>query len=855
MKRIFAVSIAVAALALLVSILPPTIARAQQNSAVRLTLEAAYEGYYRTGQWLPMLVSVSNSGPSFNGVLRLSAPDVGNFPANNYNTPIDLPQQSSKQVFLYMPANEQSRQARVELISEDRIIASVTQDLKLMRDFDMLFAIVTESPRGTIDLKAIRSGMGDAYQANWRIDNIPRMSEALRGLDGLIFDDVDTGALSTEQRQAIEDWVIAGGHLVVTGGPNWQKTQAGISKLLPIQPTTTTTLTNLPAIAEFAGKPNANLQAASGSTIVTVQGTLTADARTLVAQSGVPLIVRHFVGGGLVDYVTVDPGLSPFDAWTDRGAFWFNLLETGAQSPSWSSGISTQNLGYGAANYVTGLRLPDVLQLMLFLGLYIVVIGPINYAILWRLKRREWAWLTIPLIVVVTAVIYYATGFSLRGSSAIVNRMAVVQVFPGSDRGKIDAIIGVLAPRRAVYDLTVDNGYTLRPISADDGAGGMLGPTTPISVFAGTNYEARGFPVDAGTTTAFTSSGYVDVKSIGGDATIILTEGSYARTQTRTNTSSRITGTVRNTTGMLLRDVVVLASGSSQVIGTLAPGETRNFQLVMDASGRYSPPVSLGNLGINMFSFGTGRNNRGLDPETTARQIMGQNYYADQRWGSAGRGLETSPERQELIRRIKLLRAIVVDQEPTGGRGTGVYVIAWTNESPLKVELKTGQYATEDTTMYVYQLPVEVKTSTTSGVVELPNPYITWTPTVDSMRREITPYEFSVQPADKLAFRFTPMPTMRFSEVVEMRVNLTPRDQTATRQLPRAIYLRNWGTGQWEKFDYPVTEYLLKIQQNVSRFLSPNNNSVEIMIQNNTTGTETLTFDSLDVTLYGRLAQ
>src|SRR5207253_761581 len=117
----------------------------------------------------------------------------------------------------------------------------------------------TESPRGTIDLKSVRLGIGDVFQANWRLDNIPHTTDGLRGLDVMIFSDADTGNLSSDQRRAIEEWVLAGGHLVVAGGPNWQKTQAGLAQLLPVKASASTTLTSLPSLAAYAGRPNDTL--------------------------------------------------------------------------------------------------------------------------------------------------------------------------------------------------------------------------------------------------------------------------------------------------------------------------------------------------------------------------------------------------------------------------------------------------------------------------------------------------------------------------------------------------------------------------------------------------------------------
>ena len=66
---------------------------------------------------------------------------------------------------------------------------------------------------------------------------------------------------------------------------------------------------------------------------------------------------------------------------------------------------------------------------------YILLIGPINYLVLRRLDRREWAWLTMPVLIVVFAVGAYGIGSLLRGSAVIVNEVAIVRGAPGATDG------------------------------------------------------------------------------------------------------------------------------------------------------------------------------------------------------------------------------------------------------------------------------------------------------------------------------------------------------------------------------------------------------------------------------------
>lgn len=846
MKRKIAPAVMIVLIAALVW---PRLTHASQNGAISLTLEAGYDGFYRSGQWLPVAVNLSNSGPDLSGELRVLSSDGLTTSPSAYATPIELPLGSAKRVFIYIPLSDVAQQVRVELVTSDQIVASGVDDVRPARESDMLFAVITESPRGTIDLTNIRSGIGSAFQTNWQLEDVPELGEALRGLDALILTDADTGKFSTRQRQAIEQWVLGGGHLVVTGGPNWQKTQAGVTPLLPVQPNQTTTLTSMPRLADFAGKPGTTLEASTP--VIVTEGVLLPNAEVLVSQSNIPLLTRHAQGGGIVDYLAVDPGLEPFQSWADRGQFWFTLLTTSGQRPSWSNGIVDSEQALVAADFIKGLRLPDVFQLGLFLFLYVLIIGPINYLVLRQIRRRELAWLTIPLIVIGASVVYYVTGFNLRGTQAIVNRMALVQVWPGSERAQVDSVIGVLAPRRGIYNLDIGGGMTLRSVTGD--TFGSIGPSSGVTIYEIGNYQARSFPVDAGTTAAFAASGYTEVKPLEGQAEIQL--GTPIGNNQR-NLGTRIIGSVTNTTGLTLQNVIVLAmGGTSSRLGTLNPGDSAAFEFNMLADE--SPPVSLGNGSwLSTFSsraYRTSVTARLPDEYATVRDLMDSNYTNTRGIYSnyAGRGYENTPTRQEMWRRQAFLEALAIDSDPSGGRGTDVFVAGWTNESPVPIGLEGAPFETEDTTLYVYRLPVAVRAIPESGVVDLPNAYLTWTPTERSTRRDIAPYDMQLQPGDKLVFRFTPMPLMRLSEVT--RIGLLSKEGNAFSSKKAQFSLWNWTTGQWEKIEPPIGSSLVStITDRPSRFVGPEN-ALELMIEpiDNSTG---ITYDRVELLLSGRLA-
>ena len=130
-----------------------------------------------------------------------------------------------------------------------------------------------------VDLTGVHEGGYSGFQANWRIENIPDRATALRAVNLMLFSDIDTGSLSSAQKEAISDWVSQGGHLMVTGGTQGANaTRSLLSELqvLTSRPLVKEVLDKTPALGEGAGMkpgadPVAELQA--GLEAVVAQGT------------------------------------------------------------------------------------------------------------------------------------------------------------------------------------------------------------------------------------------------------------------------------------------------------------------------------------------------------------------------------------------------------------------------------------------------------------------------------------------------------------------------------------------------------------------------------------------------------
>src|SRR5512146_1593400 len=75
---------------------------AQQSGQVALNVDAGYGGYYRPNKWVPLLITVNNTGPDISGELRVTASRTTGLTADTFRSPVELATNSSKAVFLYI---------------------------------------------------------------------------------------------------------------------------------------------------------------------------------------------------------------------------------------------------------------------------------------------------------------------------------------------------------------------------------------------------------------------------------------------------------------------------------------------------------------------------------------------------------------------------------------------------------------------------------------------------------------------------------------------------------------------------------------------------------------------------------
>jgi hypothetical protein len=554
---------AVLALVVLIGATPVaarTTAAAAVPAPAGLTFEAAVllDGHTRVGSWMAIDVHLKNDGPPIAGELRMTGGAQGK---TRFGTLVDIPTQSDKTYRLYAQPPGFGREIEISLVSGPSTVATTTAKFQTHDPTQLIVGIVAERPGDIIADLDLLPNVNNVKPVTVALDptGLPTRVQAWGALDRLIWQDSDSAALDSEQLAAMRGWIAGGGRLIIAGGTTGPASLSAFpDAILPYRPTATTDVA--------PGSLNALLgEVPAGATdLPALAGTLT-EGRSLASVGDQSVAAERTYGSGKITIVGFDPTASWLKGTSVAENLWRRLI------PSRSSGgpvAGDDSQIVQAASQLPSLALPPIGGLIALLGGYILLIGPINYLVLRKLDKREWAWVTMPALIVAFAVGAYGFGTLLRGSDLIINEVAIVRGAPGATEGLAQAYFGVFSPTRGSYQLRVPGGALLSsPVSGDMFTSD--GTQASLDVLQGDPARVRDLGVGFGSLRTVRAESAVTVPLIETDLRL---------------EDNRLRGTVTNKSNERLLAPAVVLGGTVAKLSELGPGATATIDEAMQVA-------------------------------------------------------------------------------------------------------------------------------------------------------------------------------------------------------------------------------------------------------------------------------
>ncbi|TMB83422.1 MAG: hypothetical protein E6J39_06645 [Chloroflexi bacterium] len=555
-------------LSLAVPTLPAMHPAVRAAGSILVTPRALVGGRFGQGGWLAILVDLRNDGPPVSGAI------VANGSDGQVRRAVDLPAGARKQLALYVHPEAFIRTLKVTLVGNDgSALASGDAQVQVLESGVSQVAVIGDSASILRSQLAARAAPGLPQPLSLSPADLPERPEPLAGLATIVWAG-DSGSLTEPQRRSLERWIAGGGNLVVLGGPDWQARTAAFTDILPVDGLAARDGASLTDLARFAG----NAALPTGATATIASGAPRNGAIALAdlpaASGGGPLLTAISHGGGRVTFLGADLASDPLRGWRGAPLLLGRLVPDNRLALQFTGGAPV-DLEFGAMlgqalSNIPALEVPPAELLVLVIVGYILLIGPISYIVLRRRDRRDLAWVTAPLLVLIFSAGTYGIGWTLKGSQVIVNEVDIIRVAAGGDAASVQSYAGVFSPSRSSYDLTVRADALLSAVNSNNnftGAGGPLQQTAGTYVIEqGNPAHLRGLAVSVFGLQAIRSDAVVPYQPdleidwrLEGDA---------------------VTGTIHNGSQHAVDDVAVIGQGVGVMVGTLQPGARRDFRLV-----------------------------------------------------------------------------------------------------------------------------------------------------------------------------------------------------------------------------------------------------------------------------------
>jgi hypothetical protein len=600
-RRVAALGVVACALSGVLVTLGATTVHADQAS-IEVAVAPAWKGTTAVGAWIPLQVTVHNKGQEFRGRIEVSAPApvgngggprcfsmpnggtscttylgprgaVGNAGTVTYAVPVVLAAGVTKTLTLTVLPSGTS--VHTAVVGDDGGVATTLDtDLDVSFASDRAVIGVVSSDSGALDaMGAVRlPGSAQVQVVHVPAATLPENTAPLSGFDVLVLDRVSTDTLTAAQVHSLEGYVAGGGSLLLVAGDATAKaTLAGLpADLLPATPAGGSTRVSLATLsAEMGvGAPSAPVTAQA----VRAKGTVA------LRDGGTPILVTGHLGAGQTALLSVDPGAEPLASWSGTGTLLRELVvrtthAVGSNgSARYASGGTvgngqsaraqlaneTGNMA-GAVSLVPGVTLPAALALGLLAVAYVVLVGPVSYVVLTRLRRRDLFWVTVPVLAIGTTWVAYATGLGASGRGLTLSEVRLVHLTANGDRATVDSFTAAFSPQGGGYQLILPGTSMVSGLPASNDPGEVRVAPTGDQVVAQFQSAAAALRGYSATRDA----------QLGGRIDASLHDDGQT-----------VSGTVTNHLGVDLSDVQVLtAGGASTSIGELRNGQTTSLSV------------------------------------------------------------------------------------------------------------------------------------------------------------------------------------------------------------------------------------------------------------------------------------
>lgn len=438
-----------------------TAAHAAPPEGISIQVETGYNGWVQLSRVNPVIVEMENNSASTN----LSGELVLEYNGVEYVTRLDLPTPSRKRFYLYFPCDSyppmlllrvrtKEYTEQFELSTSYRTFPATDHSVVVLTRQSGSLGMLNGRPGARLyrDLFASQTmelGASTVHVAYYDLDQAEANPKFFARADAVVLADIDYQQVSAEMAEALKACAAGGTSVVFSLGLNGAEIAGSeLAELCPLDVGGTVQTAELGSFGQRYG-----IEPGALATLATGDVRPGAEVRSWAGT--VPAIVRQGWGSGHSVALAFDVTAVPFK-------------QNPALAPIFADHVLTLANSVAVSNwFIHPEAVSDVLMrlseakpmspgfVLLFLAAYIVLIGPLNFLILSKLKRRTLVWVTIPLLIAGFAYLGLSTGYIYRGSDNVCAYFQELHVYPQARYTPYQTTMLVFTAERSNYTLEV----------------------------------------------------------------------------------------------------------------------------------------------------------------------------------------------------------------------------------------------------------------------------------------------------------------------------------------------------------------------------------------------------------------
>lgn len=427
---------------------------------IMLDIYPGFEGYYKFQKWFPLTVVARNNGAYFKGDLVVKTITYGTQTPLIVKKYVELPGNTPKKIQVYLSPGFSSNwqdKLLVELVDTGgKLCASRTEPVKQLTQEQTLLLVLSGDKSGLNYLNGPQTNLW--HQSNLMVlypdsSNLPREWIGYEGVGIIIINNFSINdSLDELQRKALSEWVLAGGKLLVSScGNPLEFSNTFLEETLPVVFQSNMLLPSIDSLTGYAGAA-LNIEP-PGISIIKSSVKRGCKKNVIIEEQNIPVITTSYAGNGKITFLAFDISKEPFKNWNWKMKFWGKVLSDlyFYSLPSFHpSSDEINNILYN----IPSMKPPSFNFIGFYLFFYILLAGPLNYFILKKFDRREFAVITIPIMVVLFSVGTYIIGYASKGGSVILREISIVHMNSSAPVYSVDTFTGLFSPNKSNYRMS-----------------------------------------------------------------------------------------------------------------------------------------------------------------------------------------------------------------------------------------------------------------------------------------------------------------------------------------------------------------------------------------------------------------